>query len=141
MATSKIGLVFVLGALLALGIDTSQLAVLALVILMFVCSFSLILRGKWLPQFGGSLIALLIGPCLVAVILRILFAQLKLPFLTGVSLGWRGIFGLLFVVCLVAIISFFVVKRRLSFLQQDLPPSPNERQAVYSPRRRKFPEK
>ena len=131
-----IGLVLVLGTLLAFGIDTRQLATLAIVILMFVCSFSLILRGKWIPQFGGSLIGLLFGPCIVAVVLRVLFAELNLHFLTGFSLGWTGILLLAIGLFLLGVISYFFVKKRLRVFQPTLPPATNERQPVYAPRRR-----
>lgn len=134
------GLVIILGALLAVGIDTSQLVTLAILVLLLVCAFSLILRGKWFPQFGGSLIGLLVGPCVVAVVLRILFAQLNLHFLTNLSLGWTGLLLLALGLLVAALISYFVVKRRLRFLQEGPAPVTNERQPIYAPRRRELPE-
>ena len=140
MPPKIVGLIFILGTLLAFGIPTSQLVSLVILILLFTCTFSLLLRGKWLPQFGTSILGLLIGPCLVAVVLRMLLAQLHLPTLPHFWFGWTGILLLLLGLVLAALISFLIVKRRLRFLQQGAAPVTNERQPVYAPRRRQPPE-
>jgi len=140
MNPKVLGFIIILGALLAVGIDTSQLVTLALLVLLLVCTFSLIVRGKWLPQFGGSLVGLLVGPCVVAAILRSLFAQLNLHFLPHLSLGWTGWLWLALGLLVAALISYFVVKRRLRFLQEGPAPVTNERQPIYAPRRRELPE-
>ena len=140
MQPKIIGLIVILGCLLALGIDTSYLALLAILILLLACSFSLLWRGKWLPQFGGSLIGLWVGPCLVAILIRILLARLHFPHLAPFSFSWAGLLSLGFGLLLAALISYLVVKRRLRFLQQGPLPVTNERQPIYAPRRRALPE-
>jgi hypothetical protein len=137
MRPKIISVIVILGALMAVGIDISQLTTLAIAILFLICAISVIVRGKWLPQFLGSIVGLLIGPCCVAIVIRILFAQLSV--LPDFSLGWLGVLVLAGGLGVASLVSYFIVKRRLQFFQQKLPPVLNERRPVYAPRRQKLP--
>lgn len=109
------GLIVVLGNLLAIGIDISSLVSLALLLILMAAAGSLLLRGKGIAQWGASFIGLLLGPCLVAAVLRFLFTQLRFPSFTHFTFGWMGIALLAVGFCLVSFISYAIVKNACVF--------------------------
>lgn len=129
------GLIFALGVLLAVGLDIQSLMALSILILLLVGAFNAILRGQWFPHLGGALLGLLIGPGLVAVILRFVFAQLNISLQMNRFFGWRGLLILMVALCLGSVASYAIVKKRLRLFQPTLPPATNERQPMYAPRR------
>src|SRR5258708_7712173 len=102
-----IALVCLTGFLFALGINASVFVNVALIILMVGCGLSYIFKGKPLNDFWLLLLALVIGPRVIAAILAALLGNSHFNLKSIMENVWLGLFLLA-----AMLISFFYVRHR-----------------------------
>ena len=127
MSRTVLFIVCVAGILIALGLDAIWLTSLATLTLLLLIGFYLIFRGKLPRDAVPMLIALIIGPCFVAVILRAL--------LTELTANWPGILSgvpLLLVMIFLMTVSFLYVRGKIVRFRKAkaLQGHTNERQMI-----------